>query len=49
MRFGRLNVRSLYVVVSPRAVASELAMYNIDIVAVQCVRRVKVRSQSADD
>jgi hypothetical protein len=38
VRFGTWNVRSLYRAASLRTVASELATYNLDLVAVEEVR-----------
>jgi exonuclease III len=49
MRFGTWNVRTLYRAESLRTVTTELAKYNLDLVAVQEVRWVKGGSQPADD
>jgi exonuclease III len=48
MRFGTWTVRSLYRAGSLKTVASELAKYNLDLVAVQEVRWVKGSSHPAD-
>jgi exonuclease III len=49
MKFGTWNVRSLYRAGSRKTVTSELAKYNLDLVAVQEVRWDKGDSQTADD
>jgi exonuclease III len=42
MRFGTWNVKSLYGAGSLKTVASELAKYNLDLMAVQDIRWVRV-------
>jgi hypothetical protein len=49
MRFGTRNVRSLHSSGSLKTVASELAKYNVDLVAVHEVRSIEGGSQPADD
>jgi exonuclease III len=49
MRFGTWNVRSLYRAGSLKTIASELAKYNLDLVAVQEVTFIDSGSQAADD
>jgi hypothetical protein len=49
MRFGTLNIRSLYRTDSPKTESSKLAKYNLDLVAVQKVSWVEGGSQPADD
>jgi hypothetical protein len=49
MRFGTLNVGSLYRAGSPQTVASKLENYNLDPVAVKEVRWVNNGSEPADD
>jgi exonuclease III len=49
MRYGKWNVTSLYRAGSLKAVASELAKYNLDLVAVQEARWDMGGSQPADD
>jgi hypothetical protein len=48
MRFGKRNVKSLCRVGSQKTVASEMANYNTDIVAVQGVRWDECGSQLPD-
>jgi exonuclease III len=49
VRFGTWNVSSHYRVHSVKAVARQLARYNLDLVAVQEVRWAEGGSQPADD
>jgi hypothetical protein len=49
MRFGPWNVRNLYRVGSLKTVASELAKYNLDVVAVKEVRWDKSGNEPVDD
>jgi hypothetical protein len=49
MEFGIWNVRCLYRAGSLKTVASELAKFNLDLVAVQEVRWENGGSQPADD
>jgi exonuclease III len=42
MRFGTWNVRSLCTAGSLKVTASEMAKYNLDVVAVQEVRRLRI-------
>jgi hypothetical protein len=48
MGFGMWNVRSLYRAGSMKIAASELAKYNLDLVAVQEVRWVEGNGQSRE-
>jgi len=49
MRFGTWSVRSLCRAVSLKTIASKLAKYNLDLVAVQEVRWLEGSSQPPDD
>jgi len=49
MRIGIWNVMSLSRAGSLKTVASELAKYSLDLVAVKEIRQVEGGSQSADD
>jgi hypothetical protein len=49
MRFGTWNVRRLYTTGSLKTVSSELAKYNLNLMAVQGVTWVKGDSQSTED
>jgi hypothetical protein len=49
IRFGICNVRNLCRSVSLKTAASELAMYNLDLLAVPNIRWVEGGSQPADD
>jgi hypothetical protein len=49
LRFGTCKVKSLYRADSLKTISSELAKYNLDLVAVQEVRWVEGGSQPADD